>query len=183
MKTLTTLILALALVVTSTLAQARQNGADGFFWGAGSGALIGQAIGRNTEATLIGTAVGGMLGYIVGNERDKNGFESRVTYGTAPRQYSRTRYVTVVPPQRSQPEPICRETEMLAEIDGRAEKVYGTACLQNGEWIVQGPELVSQTVIIEKNKRHSKRNAGYKRAKYRRHHRDNDRRVVYRSVW
>jgi len=40
-------------------------------WGRGGGALVGQAIGRDTEGTLIGTAVGGMLGYIAGNEMDK----------------------------------------------------------------------------------------------------------------
>jgi hypothetical protein len=41
-------------------------------WGRGSGALVGQAIGRDHEATLIGTAVGGMFGYIVGNEMNKD---------------------------------------------------------------------------------------------------------------
>ena len=39
--------------------------------GAGIGALAGQAIGRNTQATLIGTAIGAGVGYIIGNEQDK----------------------------------------------------------------------------------------------------------------
>lgn len=39
--------------------------------GAGIGALAGQAIGGDTESTLIGAAVGGGAGYIIGNERDK----------------------------------------------------------------------------------------------------------------
>ncbi len=39
--------------------------------GAGIGALVGQAIGRNTQATLIGTAIGAGVGYIIGNEQDK----------------------------------------------------------------------------------------------------------------
>jgi outer membrane lipoprotein SlyB len=39
--------------------------------GAGIGALAGQAIGGDTEATLIGTAVGAGAGYIIGNESDK----------------------------------------------------------------------------------------------------------------
>jgi len=43
----------------------------GGFAGAGIGALAGQAIGHDTESTLIGAAVGGAAGYIIGNERDK----------------------------------------------------------------------------------------------------------------
>jgi outer membrane lipoprotein SlyB len=39
--------------------------------GAGIGALAGQAIGHDTESTLIGAAIGGAAGYIIGNERDK----------------------------------------------------------------------------------------------------------------
>ncbi len=43
--------------------------------GAGVGALagagIGQLAGGNTESTLIGAAVGGGAGYMVGNEQDK----------------------------------------------------------------------------------------------------------------
>ncbi len=39
--------------------------------GTGIGALVGQAIGRSTEATLIGAAIGAGAGYIIGNEQDK----------------------------------------------------------------------------------------------------------------
>jgi len=39
--------------------------------GAGVGALAGQAIGGDTKSTLIGTAVGGGAGYMLGNESDK----------------------------------------------------------------------------------------------------------------
>ncbi|MFG0329503.1 MAG: glycine zipper domain-containing protein [Phycisphaerales bacterium] len=45
--------------------------AAGGLIGAGIGALAGQAIGGNTEATVIGTAVGAGAGYVVGNESDK----------------------------------------------------------------------------------------------------------------
>jgi len=177
MKNLTALILALLLVMTTTISQARENAMNGLLLGAGGGALIGQAIGRNTEATLIGTAVGSMLGYIVGNENDKYAVGTRVVGN-----YTQTRYVTVGPPP--QPEPLCRETRILAEIDGRAEKVYGTACLENGEWVFSSPALVSQTVIIEKN-RH---NAHYRKTNFwnarrpRYGHRFN-RPVRYRPVW
>ncbi|UCF44172.1 MAG: hypothetical protein JSV99_04445 [Planctomycetota bacterium] len=39
--------------------------------GALAGAGIGQLAGRSTEATLIGAAVGGGAGYMLGNEQDK----------------------------------------------------------------------------------------------------------------
>jgi len=47
-------------------------GRTGALAGSGVGALIGQAVGRDTEATLIGAAVGAGVGYIVGNEMDKD---------------------------------------------------------------------------------------------------------------
>ena len=31
---------------------------------------------------------------------------------------------------------------MLAEIGGQAERVYGTACLENGEWVVDGYKVL-----------------------------------------
>jgi hypothetical protein len=40
--------------------------------GALTGAGIGQLAGRSTESTLIGAAVGGTAGYMLGNEGDKN---------------------------------------------------------------------------------------------------------------
>jgi hypothetical protein len=45
--------------------------------GAGVGALIGQAAGGSTEATLIGAAVGTGVGYLIGNEKDKKEAKSR----------------------------------------------------------------------------------------------------------
>jgi len=39
--------------------------------GALTGAGIGQMAGRDTESTLIGAAVGGAAGYMIGNEADK----------------------------------------------------------------------------------------------------------------
>ena len=47
------------------------DGAWGGLGGAGIGALAGQAIGHDTESTLLGTAIGGVGGYILGNEQDK----------------------------------------------------------------------------------------------------------------
>lgn len=60
-------ILALAALVAGCQSDAQ----SGALFGAGLGALAGQAIGHNTEATLIGTAIGAGAGYIIGNESDK----------------------------------------------------------------------------------------------------------------
>lgn len=46
-------------------------GSTGAGIGALAGAGIGQLAGRSTEATLIGAAIGGGAGYMVGNEADK----------------------------------------------------------------------------------------------------------------
>ncbi|UCC31107.1 MAG: glycine zipper 2TM domain-containing protein [Phycisphaerales bacterium] len=54
-------------------------GRTGAAVGGGLGAIIGQAVGRDTEATLIGAAVGGGVGYIIGNEADKKEAEKLST--------------------------------------------------------------------------------------------------------
>ena len=72
MKNIVAIILVLALslavfVITGCESDAQTGAGIGTLAGAG----IGQLAGRSTEATLIGAAVGGGAGYIVGNEGDK----------------------------------------------------------------------------------------------------------------
>ena len=64
-------------VITLTLAaglmcgcQGVSGAGNGAMMGGGIGALAGQAIGGNTEATLIGAGAGALLGGLVGNEVD-----------------------------------------------------------------------------------------------------------------
>ncbi len=59
--------------------------------GAAAEAAAGQAIGHNTEATLLGATIGeGMLGYTVGNEMDKADRQKVAkTYETVPNKQSR----------------------------------------------------------------------------------------------
>ena len=66
----TTIIVAVSLGLL-LVAGCGSGGATGAGIGALAGAGIGQLAGRSTEATLIGAAVGGGAGYIVGNEADK----------------------------------------------------------------------------------------------------------------
>jgi outer membrane lipoprotein SlyB len=44
---------------------------DGALIGAAGGALLGQAIGRNTGSTLAGAAIGGLAGAAIGNNEEK----------------------------------------------------------------------------------------------------------------
>ena len=58
-------------ILTADLAGCETSGRTGALVGSGIGALAGQAIGGDTESTLIGAAVGTGLGYMIGNEADK----------------------------------------------------------------------------------------------------------------
>lgn len=140
------------------------SGLDGLLLGAGSGALIGQAAGRNTHSTLAGAAVGAMIGYALDNGVDRG---SRAYYGYTPRRI-------VVRPESQE---TCREMEMLGTIDGRPEKIYGTACWQDGEWVridddwwSRSRPVVYRPLIIEKEI-----HVGGDRHRHG-HHRDHDRR-------
>ncbi|MFX0202797.1 MAG: YMGG-like glycine zipper-containing protein [Candidatus Hodarchaeota archaeon] len=66
------LILPIFLVSCAHVTPDRYNTQRGAAIGAGAGALIGQAIGRNAEGTLIGLAAGTILGALVGNAVDQD---------------------------------------------------------------------------------------------------------------
>lgn len=65
-------ILTMVIVSCAPMPPDRYNTQRGAAIGAGAGALIGQAIGRNTESTLIGLAAGTILGALVGNASDQS---------------------------------------------------------------------------------------------------------------
>lgn len=173
--------LALALSFSLPYQAGADSGAiNGLLLGAGSGALIGQAVGRNTKGTLAGAAVGAVLGYAIGNEVDKEGVYRPVSQATV---YQQPRMVVVRPESQE----VCREAEVLATIDGRAETLHGTACWQDGEWLMvtdqpPPPFFITRTVMI--------REQGHRRHGHR-HHRDrrwdghgredHERRVIYRA--
>ncbi len=86
MKKIITLIAAVIMLSSTVVNAEAGNTGPSTALGAISGAAIGQAIGRNTEATLIGIAVGGVAGYMIGNEMDKNGYgrPARARYNQPP---------------------------------------------------------------------------------------------------
>ncbi|MDX9840082.1 MAG: glycine zipper domain-containing protein [Desulfobulbus sp.] len=141
----------LALLFLMLLASCANRGQTGAVGGAAAGALIGQAIGHNTEGTLIGAAVGTMLGYIVGSEMDK--YDRQQLDHMYERGVSNQRSTWVNPdtgnqytvtPQPAYQEPssrrVCRRAEIEAVIDGRPERTYSTACRNEyGQWELQQP--------------------------------------------
>ena len=149
MKQFTALLLVCCAFLLMSCANTNlTKGQQGAVGGGAAGALIGQAIGHNTEATLIGAAVGTMLGYIVGNEMDKydrqelnhvyeRGTSNTPTAWTNPdsgNQYQ----VTPQPAYRAPSGQPCRKAEIMAVIDGRQERTYSTACRDNnGNWVLQ----------------------------------------------
>ena len=65
--------LSCILVAVAIIAGGCQNDArTGALIGSLAGAGVGQLASGNTEATLLGAAVGGGAGYMIGNESDKN---------------------------------------------------------------------------------------------------------------
>lgn len=186
-------VLAMALGLSCAgQVEAADSSVDGMLLGAGGGALVGQALGHNTRSTLLGAAVGTVIGYAIDSDGDRG---PRRRYGHRPRT------IVVRPESRD----TCEEMEMLATINGRAETVYGLACWQDGEWVrvvdEPMPPVVYETIIIrDEHHRHGghhrHNHGGYERRwgrhdhdrhESRRHGHDRHQRperiVNYRSGW
>jgi len=70
-STVNTLASLLLLCLPMSMTGCESSRGTGTLAGAGMGALIGQAAGGNTRATLIGAGVGAAGGYLIGNEVDR----------------------------------------------------------------------------------------------------------------
>jgi len=68
MKKLFTTLSVAALLTCSLLGCTKTE--EGAAWGAGIGALAGQAIGGDTGSTLIGAGAGALLGGAIGNSQE-----------------------------------------------------------------------------------------------------------------
>ena len=149
MKQLALLLILTMTLFTASCANQDNNAQSGIGLGALGGALAGQAIGHNTEATLIGAAVGTMLGYIIGNEMDKadrqqlnqvyergvSGQKNTWKNPDSGNAYEVTPKPAYVEPKTQRP---CRQAEIIAIIDGKPERTYTTACRDNdGQWLLQ----------------------------------------------
>lgn len=79
MKRLIIAIVSLAMFFGTTLpARAGDGAAAGALIGAGSGVLIGRAVGHDANAALAGGIIGGMFGLVIGSEYDRQ--ERQVVY-------------------------------------------------------------------------------------------------------
>lgn len=139
MKLTNQLTAAALLLVMCSCANTNLQGKKGLIGagaGAGAGAIAGQAIGRNTEATLIGAAVGTMLGYIVGTEFDK--YDARMMNQTLEKKPSGepvswqnpdsgNRYEMVAQPAVTKNGTVYRDATIKAVIDGKEEIIHTTA--------------------------------------------------------
>lgn len=125
-----------------------RKGQIGVAVGSGAGALIGQAIGHNTEATLIGAGFGALFGYVIGNEIDKydtmmmgkvfDQSPSNITREWRNPDSGNMYSMTPQPAYISQSGMICREAELSAIVDGRSETIKTLACRDNnGTWTLQ----------------------------------------------
>lgn len=149
-KPILTLAVSATLVLTGCASNPTNQGigtvVGGVLGGIG-GAQIGKGRGR-TAAIIVGTLVGAAIGGSIGRTMDD---VDRMKVATAlehsPSNRSTTwrnpdsgnRY-TVTPRRtyRRSAQTYCREYNIDAQIGGRREKVYGTACRQpDGSWRMQ----------------------------------------------
>lgn len=80
-KDLVTILMIVVVGLGSVFVVGCESGAQtGSVIGALAGAGIGQLAGGDTEATLIGAAVGGAAGYMLGNEGDKKNAQADRDY-------------------------------------------------------------------------------------------------------
>jgi hypothetical protein len=137
-------VLLLALVV----AGCESKGGTGALAGAGVGALIGQAAGGNTQATLIGAGIGAGVGYIVGNEMDKADAKKHSANPTykpqkSPLTGTTWQVVSVVP----EPDPPFKSMTVHFGIDGYANtnKVFEGGRLEKGR---ERYRVVGKTLVV-----------------------------------
>ena len=140
-----TVFLSLFMLSSCMMANKSQMGGAG---GAAGGALLGQAIGHDTESTLLGAAIGGMLGYVIGNEMDKydrqmlnSVYEStpsgQTTSWVNP-DHGNQYQVTPQSAYTGSNNQYCRKAEVCATINGRRQTTYTTACRDiSGQWQLQ----------------------------------------------
>ena len=78
MKKVNLFVLAVASIGFLTFTGCASKAENGALIGAGTGALLGQAIGGNTGATIIGAGVGAIAGASIGENEDR---KDRARYG------------------------------------------------------------------------------------------------------
>ena len=111
------------------------------------GGLAGALLAGDKEmGALIGAGIGGIIGYVIGNEMDKSDmaklndvYEKSPSYQTSEwtNPDTGTSYSVTPQPAYKENEYWCRNAEINAMIDGRPEVVNAKACRNNnGNWVL-----------------------------------------------
>ena len=118
-----TLTLSFLLVSCAYYPHDRYNTQVGAAVGAGTGALIGQAIGGNTESTLIGLAAGTILGALVGNavDQDYQAARDAAQYGKPVIYYDKSGHAVEAIPEETD-DPNCHKVRKRIWEDGKLVK-------------------------------------------------------------
>lgn len=145
-KTIFILLIAV-LALTGCETDGGANQQSGAVVGGVLGGVLGHQVGQGhgqTAATIVGVLVGASIGTNIGKRMDDvdrmkmaSALETSKTGSTSTWKNPDTTYEYQVTPTRtyeSEGQP-CREYTMDAEIAGKTQKVYGTACRQaDGNW-------------------------------------------------
>ncbi|UCF85591.1 MAG: glycine zipper 2TM domain-containing protein [Desulfobacteraceae bacterium] len=118
-----TLIFSFFLVSCAHYPPDRYNTQVGAAVGAGTGALIGQAIGGNTQSTLIGLAAGTIIGALVGNAVDQDYQVARdaARYGKPVIYYDKSGHAVEAIPEGTN-DPNCQKVRKRVWEDGELVK-------------------------------------------------------------
>lgn len=142
------LVVMLAGVMTLSLVGCATKQEQGAVTGMAIGAALGSAVSRGHHdrpfAIWLGAVVGSVLGSTIGRYMDEQDqmrtsmiLENNRTHESSTWVNPDTRYEYTVEPTRTfeTAEGPCREFTMDANIGGKVEQVYGTACRQaDGSW-------------------------------------------------
>lgn len=133
------LVLGASLMTVGACQTKAQTGAAA---GAGVGAAVGRGLGGNF-GMLVGAVAGGALGYEVGRSADEYDRRQMAYALEANRpiewrnQETGHEYRVVPIDTRYEAGRECREFRMLADVEGQAEQLHGTACrAPDGSWQV-----------------------------------------------
>lgn len=159
LKIIVSVVIVILLITSSGCESSAQTGTA---LGAGIGALAGQAIGGNTESTLIGTAVGAGVGYIIGNEKDKKAAQNHNYNAPTPLTGTKWKVVSLVMEDKPEYEWMTVEfrpdgkvintryepggtktiTEERYRIVGKTLIIHKTDYIINAEYQIYGNELI-----------------------------------------
>ena len=117
------LTLSFLLVSCAHYPPDRYNTQVGAAVGAGTGALIGQAIGGNTQSTLIGLAAGTIIGALVGNavDQDYQAARDAAHYGKPVIYYDKSGHAVEAIPEGAN-DPNCQKVRKRIWEDGKLVK-------------------------------------------------------------